>query len=147
MIVASNGGMAMGGVKHRVRPWWMAFLMLLSACATVDVHYPDGHSERMSKAEFKAYAERVFRHQNQVVDRLIRADTAFEGQEDEPDARLLHAEEAMEDACRPLIDLVSAKAEGRKLKLADKLEMPSAAPACERAVQDVEALLPAHATR
>jgi len=96
----------------------------------------------MSKAEFKAYAERVFRHQNQVVDRLIRADDGFDGPDIEPDARLLRAEEAMEDACRPLIDLVSAKAERRRLKLVDKLEMPSAAPACDNAVRAVEALLP-----
>ena len=146
MIETSNGGMAMRRVKQRVPLWWMALPLLLSACSTVDVRYPDGHSERMSKAEFKAYAERVFRHQNHVVDRLIRADAAFEAQEVEPDARLLRAEEAMEDACRPLIKLVSAKAERRKLKLADKLEMPSAAPACARAVQELEALLPATPT-
>ena len=145
--VASNGGRAMRGVKQRVHLWWMALPVVLSACSAVDVRYPDGHSERMSKAEFKAYAERVFRHQNHVVDRLIRVDNAVEEQGVEPDARLLRAEEAMEDACRPLIKLVSAKAEGRKLKLADKLEMPSAAPACEHAVQDIEALLPATPTR
>lgn len=147
MIETVNGGRAMRAAKQTVRLWWMALAVLLSACTTVDVRYPDGHSERMSKAEFKAYAERVFRHQNQVVDRLIHADTAFEEQEVEPDARLLRAEEAMEDACRPLIKLVSAKAERRKRELADKLEMPSAAPACERAVEEVEALLPATPTR
>ncbi len=121
-------------------------MVLLSACTTVDVHYPDGHSARMSKAEFKAYVERVFRQQNRVVDRLIRADDGFDGQALEPDERLLRAEEAMEDACRPLITLVSAKAEKRKMKLADELEMPSAAPACESAVRAVEALLPASPT-
>lgn len=121
---------------------WLLVPLWLAACRSVDVHYPDGHHERMSKKQFKAYAEQVFRRQNRVVDRLIRADSGFEGDSIEPDARLLRAEEAMEDACRPLIDLVSAKAEKRRMKLADKLEMPNAAPACDRAVQAVEALLP-----
>lgn len=132
----------MAGVTRAWHAGWLALPILLAGCTRIEVRYADGHSESMSKAEFKAYAERVFRRQNRVVDRLIRADAGFDGDSIEPDARLLRAEEAMEDACRPLIDLVSAKAEGRKLKLADKLEMPSAAPACDRAVQDVEALLP-----
>ena len=116
--------------------------LLAGACARIEVRYPDGHVEAMSKAEFKAYAEQVFRHQNRVVDRLIRADTDVESEGLATDARLLRAEEAMEDACRPLIGLVSAKAEKRRMALADKLEMPRAAPACDAAVKEVEALLP-----
>jgi hypothetical protein len=129
-------------VRLVAAPLCVLLVALLGACKAVDVHYADGHHERMSKAEFKAYAERVFRRQNHVVDQLIRADGGFGGQDVEPDARLLHAEEAMEDACRPLIDLVSAKAERRHMKLAEKLDMPSAAPACDSAVSKVEALLP-----
>ncbi len=121
---------------------WVVILALLGGCASVEVQYPDGHRTRMSKAQFKAYAERVFRHQNSTVDRLISIN-----ERGELDARLLSAEEAMEEACRPLIALVSAKAERRALALSDKLEMPRAAPACERAVAALDALLqlaPAH---
>lgn len=128
----------MGGFRHIMHSVCLVAPLLLGACANVDVHYPDGRVERMSRAQFKAYAEQVFRRQNRVVDGLIRADA----ESLEVDARLLHAEDAMEDACRPLIDLVSAKAEGRRMELADKLEIPRAAPACDRAVEQVEALLP-----
>lgn len=96
----------------------------------------------MSKAEFKAYVEQVFRRQNHVVDQLIRADSGADSEAFEADARLTRAEEAMQDACRPLIALVSAKAEKRRMDLADKLEMPRAVPACDAAVRAVEALLP-----
>lgn len=115
---------------------WVVILALLGGCASVEVQYPDGHRTRMSKAQFKAYAERVFRYQNRTVDRLISIN-----ERGEPDARLLSAEGVMEDACRPLITLVSAKAEHRALALSDKLEMPHAAPECERAVWAVDALL------
>lgn len=133
----------MGEQRRIVRCAWLATGMLIaSACARVEVHHPDGHVEDMSKAQFKAYVEKVFRRQNRVVDRLIRADTGLEGEGLERDARLLRAEETMEDACQPLVELVSAKVEGRPLELADKLEMPTAAPACDAAVRAVEALLP-----
>jgi len=139
--------MTMRGVRLKARPGWLALLVCLSACSAIEVRYPDGHTTRMSKAEFKKYAERVFRQQNRVVDELIRLDERNVAQGLEADARLARAEETMEDACRPLIKLVSAKAERRKMKLADKLDMPSAAPACERAVHAVDALLPAAPAR
>ena len=128
--------------SHRSSALWGLVIALLGGCASVDVQYPDGHRTRMSRAEFKAYAERVFRYQNRIVDRLIRADGAYGDEQGEPDAPLSRAEEAMEEACRPLISLVSAKAEHRALGLSDKLEMPRAAPACEHAVAAVDALLP-----
>ncbi len=132
----------MGNSSQRRHTPWLMIFALLGGCASVDVHYPDGRRARMSKAEFKAYAERVFRYQNHVVDRLISAD-----EQGEPEARLLHAEETMEEACRPLIALVSAKAERRAMQISDKLEMPRATPACEQAVRAVDALLPAAADR
>ena len=132
----------MGISSQRNRAPWLVIFALLGGCASVDVRYPDGHRARMSKAEFKAYAERVFRYQNRTVDRLISVEELGV-----PDARLARAEEAMEEACRPLIALVSAKAERRALDLSDKLEMPRAAPACEQAVAAVDALLPAAPSR
>ena len=127
--------------SHRSGALWGLVIAMLGGCASVDVQYPDGHRTRMSRAEFKAYAERVFRYQNRIVDRLIRADGAYGDEQGEPDARLSRAEEAMEEACRPLISLVSAKAEHRALGLSDKLEMPCAAPVCEHAVAAVDVLL------
>ena len=132
----------MGFSSQRSRAPWLMIVALLGGCASVDVHYPDGHRARMSKAAFKVYAEQVFRYQNRIVDRLIRAD-----EQGEPDARLLRAEETMAEACRPLIALVSAKAEHRALEMSDKLEMPRAAPACEQAVVAVDALLSADPRR
>ena len=134
---------AMGERKHRARCGWTLLLALATGCASVDLHYPDGHSASMSKAEFKAYVERVFRYQNHIGDELIRADELLDDGQILPDARLPRAEEAMQQACRPLIALVNAKVEHQAKKLADKLEMPRAAPACERAAQAVNALLSA----
>lgn len=133
----------MGITKRRRAAQWALIIVMLAGCGSVDVRYPDGQHKRMRKAEFKAYAERVFRYQNRIVDRLIEADSgADDGQSD---TRLLAAEDAMEEACRALIALVSAKSERRAMALADKLHMPSAVPACERAVVAVDALLPATA--
>lgn len=132
----------MPSVNFTMRAAALTLSTLLGACSTVDVHYADGHHERMSKSEFKAYAEQVFRRQNHVVDRLISAEGGGDGRGPDGDARLMRAEDAMEDACRPLIDLVSATAERRRLELAEKMEMPRAAPACDSAVRAVEALLP-----
>lgn len=129
----------MGSTNRRHGAQWALILVMLGGCASVDVRYPDGHHKRMGRAEFKAYAERVFRYQNRIVDRLIAVDGDDYAQ---TDGRLLAAEDAMEEACRALISLVSAKAERRTLELSDKLQMPSAVPACERAVAAVDALLP-----
>ena len=134
-------------MQRGARALCIALVLSLAACSVVEVRYADGHTTRMSRAEFKKYAERVFRRQNRVLDALIRVDERNAALDVEPDARLLRAEEAMEDACRPLIKLVSAKAERRKLQLADKLDMPSAAPACESAVELVERFLPADVAR
>jgi hypothetical protein len=85
----------------------------------------------------------VFRRQNRVVDRLDSRRRRHSATKASRRTRACCApKRRWTDACRPLIDLVSAKAEGRKMDLLDKLEMPSAAPACDRAVKDLEALLP-----
>jgi hypothetical protein len=74
----------------------LATAVLLGACTQVEVRYPDGRTQTMSRAEFKAYAETVFRRQNRVVDRLIRADVGLGDEGLAADARLLRAEEAMD---------------------------------------------------
>ena len=132
---------AVGDRKHGARCCWAFMLALVSGCASVQLHYPDGHTASMTKPEFKAYVERVFRYQNQIGDELIRADELLDDGQILADARLPRGEEAMEQACRPLIALVNAKVEHQAMKLADQLEMPRAAPACERAAQEVDALL------
>lgn len=116
--------------------------LVLAGCSSVQVRHPDGHSEYQSRDEFAAYVERVFRYHNRVVNDLIVA-SSLSGDLDLDEASpLVRAEDAMADACRPLNDTVSATIEGRELGLFQKLQMPSAVPACEAASRRVEALLP-----
>ncbi|MGE0860237.1 MAG: hypothetical protein AB7I01_08335 [Gammaproteobacteria bacterium] len=111
-------------------------LCLLAGCAGIEVRRPGGEVERMDKEAFKAYVRGVFHRQNRATDEVIAALdgggvlTALED-----------AEEAMQLACEPLIDLVQARVARKPLPLEKKLEMPEAAPRCEAAVAKVEALL------
>lgn len=129
--------MTTGGRCATLRAATLAAALAFTGCARIEVHYPDGRTASMSKAEFKAYVREVFRRQNHATDRLIARLDGGSG-----DAALEAAEDAMQAACAPLIDLVQAKVDRRRLPLAEKLEMPHVAPACEAAVAKVEVLLP-----
>lgn len=111
-------------------------LCLFAACAGVEVRRPGGKVERMDKETFKAYVREVFQRQNHATDEVIAAlDSGAEL------SALEDAEEAMQLACAPLIELVQAKVAHKPLPLETKLEMPETAPRCEAAVAKVEALL------
>ena len=114
----------------------------LCACASVQVRYPDGSTEYKSKDEFAHYVEAVFRYHNRVVNDLITATAFMEEIALDPNSPLVRAEQAAAENCQPLNNAVSAKFEGRELGLFHKLQLPEAVPACEKASQHLEALLP-----
>ena len=111
-------------------------LCLVAACAGVEVRRPGGEVERMDKQTFKAYVREVFHRQNRATDDVI---AALDGGAEL--SALEDAEEAMQLACAPLIELVQAKVANKPLPLEKTLEMPETAPRCEAAVAKVEALL------
>lgn len=115
-------------------------LGLLAACVTVEVRHPGGEVERMDRQAFKAYLRELFLRQNRATDAVIAALDDGVAQ-----TALEDAEEAMQLACAPLIDLVQAKVAQQPLSLDKKLELPEAAPRCEAAVAKVEAVLRARA--
>ena len=84
----------------------------------------------------------VFRYHNRVVNDLITATAFIEETELDPNSPLVRAEEAAAESCLPLNNAVSATFEGRALGLFQKLQLPEAVPACEKASQHLEALLP-----
>lgn len=119
----------------------VVFGCLVAGCGSVQVRYPDGHSEYQSRAAFEAYVERVFRYHNRVVNDLIVSTSLMDDAELKGDTALLQAEDAMATACRTVNEIVTAAIEGRELGLFQKLALPEAAPACEAATRRVEGLL------
>lgn len=115
--------------------------ILATGCSSVQLRYPDGTIKYLDKTAFAAYIEQIFRYQNRVIDDLIVADSLLEDTAAELDPRLVRAEEGMEEACQPLIDVVNARIEGRELGFFEKLQLPTMAPACEAATRKLEGML------
>ena len=114
----------------------------LSACSSVQIRCPDGSIDYKSKDDFAHYVEEVFRYHNRVEDDLITATAFMNDIELDKDSPLVRAEEATAKSCHLLNDAVSATIEGRELGLLQKLQLPEVVPACEKASQVLEALLP-----
>ena len=116
-------------------------VMVLSACTTVRPRYPDGRLVTMTRAEFAAYTERVFRYHNRVVNELILSVGLADGGPLDSSDPLVRAETEMAARCQPLNEAVAATIEGRTLGFFHKLQMLNAVPACEVATDSVIALL------
>ncbi len=145
VAAGSPNGSAAGaaGPRRRVRDALPPALALaLAACATVQVHYPDGRTERHSREAFASYVEAVFRYQNRVVNDLIVATSLSPDPAALEDAALMRAERDMAAACQALNTAVAARLEGREIGFFHKLELPRAVPACEAASRRLEQLLP-----
>ncbi len=108
----------------------------------MQVRYPDGSIEYKSKEDFERYVEAVFRYHNRVENDLITATAFMDETKLDPNSPLVRAEETAAARCKPLNDIVSATIEGRELGFFLKLQLPEAVPACEKASQRLEALLP-----
>jgi hypothetical protein len=120
----------------------IVLLGALAACSSVQVRYPDGRTARQSREEFARYVEQVFRYHNSVANNLIIAASLIEDGEIEAGGAWERAEEEMTDACRPLIEAVNAQMEGEPIGFFQKLQLPTAVPACEAASRRLEAMLP-----
>lgn len=117
--------------------------LLLTACSSVQVRYPDGTTEYQERAAFEQYVERVFRYQNRVVNDLIVAGSLLDDVSLDSDVALVRAEAELAAACRTLNEVVSATLEGRDISLFKRLSLTESVPRCETSARQLEALIPA----
>jgi hypothetical protein len=103
---------------------------------------PGGETHEMSQSEFAAYAEHVFRHHNEVVNRLIAAFGSDDGADEKGSTELTKAETRMLQACAPLNEVVSDSLGGETATLGARMGLLDVVPACEAATEKVEDLLP-----
>ena len=96
----------------------------------------------MSQEEFAQYAEHVFRHHNQVMTELIESSLERAEQDPGEAKKLSRAESAMINVCEPLNEMVSETMSGESAGLKLKLKLADTVPACEKASQEVEELMP-----
>lgn len=117
-------------------------LSLLSGCTTVTTHKASGEEVVMSQDEFAHYAEHVFRHHNQVMTELIESSLDRAEQDPGEAKKLATAESTMINVCEPLNEMVSETMSGGSTGLKLKMKLADAVPACEKASQAVEELIP-----
>ena len=107
-----------------------AGLIQLSACASV----PTG-SQRDSFAE---YAEDVFRHQNQLISRLMML---ADSEEPIEDAEFEANEQAMHDACHLLNEYAEHEISGDDMSWRYKMKVQDSIKACDESVRTLESLV------
>ncbi len=96
----------------------------------------------MTEEEFSHYVEHVFRYHNQVMSELMENSVERADQTTSEEVRLSTAEKKMVKACESLNEVVSESLSGENVGLQLKLDLVDAVPACEKASQEVEELMP-----
>ncbi len=101
-----------------------------SGCATLPAHSVHG--------SFAAYAESVFRHQNELSSRLMMLSEA----DQLPDSEVFeNAEEAMSDACHLLNEYAERENSGESMSWGFEAKVQSSIEGCDASIQRMEALL------
>lgn len=116
--------MALSGYNY----FSVVVLLSTAACSTL----PPAAKEYDS---FSAYAESVFRHQNDLLSRLMMRNDA----EDNPE--LEDAEEAMNDACHLLNEYAEHEIEHESMSLFFKRKVQASIEECDKKIQQLEAML------
>ncbi|MGR8948143.1 MAG: hypothetical protein ACU84Q_08870 [Gammaproteobacteria bacterium] len=124
-----------------MRPGLLAVWLLVLIGCGINTRDETGAPVRMTKDEFAAYVETVFRHHNGVVNELILATSLSDDPEMELPAALISAERVMAATCHPLNEMVSAKIEGRELSAWSKLLLIDQVPTCAESSRRVAALV------
>jgi hypothetical protein len=111
----------------------------LAACATITT--AAGRRLGLSSPEFRAYAETVFRRQNEVGTELgLAIDDRAATAGTEP-AALDAAEDRLLAACAALNAMAAARRDDRPVTLSQRLESARSVPDCERATDAAAAAL------
>lgn len=113
-------------------------------CTTATVVDPGWNGgDRAGEADFRSYAEAVFRLQNSMLDELILSADGSATQSASEAAALSTAEERLVDGCRHLNEAASISAGGGNPGLPLKLRVVNSVAQCEAAALDVRTLLQA----
>lgn len=114
----------------------------MPACAPYVVT-GDGERLRAGSAEFREYAERVFRMHNEVTTSMAYAIDEFEDTDgtDEYHEQLIDADDRMMQACSALDELALARRDGRKVSMKKLLETAERIPGCETASREAASLI------
>ena len=94
----------------------------------------------MTRKQFAAHVEHVFRYHNEVMNELITHADELPAERNDADA-LRTAEENMDMACAPLNEIASAEIMAESASFWTKRKLPRAVPACEAATHHLEGLL------
>ncbi len=123
---------------------WLAFPLLgLSACAPYIIT-GDGERIRADSADFREYAERVFREHNDVTTSLAYAIDDLENTVGAREYRqqLLDADDRMMQACSALDEMVIARRDNREISFAAQKRAAELTPDCEAATRTAASLIP-----
>jgi hypothetical protein len=102
-----------------------------------------GERLRSTSAEFRAYAEQVFRTHNDVTTSMAYAIDDLEGAADADRRRegLIDADDRMMRACSGLNEIASARRDNRTVSLKKRAAAAKRVPDCELASRDAADLI------
>ena len=114
----------------------------LTACAPL-VTTADGTRIRTDSAEFREYAAQVFRVQNEVTATLAYTLDELEssGQRGEAVARLIDADDRMQQACYAVNEIAIARRDDQKVRMKQLKEAAKLVPTCENATLEARKLI------
>ena len=118
-----------------------SFICSLVGCTTVTMHSPSGEEIEMTPDQFTAYVEEVYRRQNDVSGKVIRAGIDFDEEVDSPEL-ITAAARKMVKACEPFSKIVSESLLKELTGKGPNLELANSVPACDGASREAEAALP-----
>jgi hypothetical protein len=118
-----------GDVRLHVILYSIGFVICCNGCVTT-VQPRDGDPLRVSSREFRAYAERIFRLQNEVASEIA---LRLEDAEPADVSALEAAEDALLDACAQLNATAARRRDGGGVRPFSDLSTARSVPACETA--------------
>lgn len=98
----------------------------------------------MTPDELREYSERVFRHQNGVMTRLMMAPPMGDEIGESVRRRVEKAESRMGKACSSLNEVAAARASGREVDMGLENQVRRTVRSCAESTRRLEALLDAH---
>ncbi len=107
-----------------MKRWWLAVLLIpITACSLIDA--------LTHEQELTAYAENLFRRQNELTSQLMMVDAA-------DDDEIYQAEMEMHEACKLLNDYARFQMEGKSMGILFKRRVKNSLPECDEAIQELE---------
>ena len=111
-------------------PLVLVLPMLLASCASV----PPGRSHD----SFAEYAEAVFRHQNQLISKLMMLADSEDAIDDET---FDQKEQAMHEACQLLNEYAEREISGEQMSWRFKMKVQDSIQGCDDSVRNLETLI------